>query len=107
MKKYRLLRFGHCYITKNGDFAVALIGGNKKRGYIFKAAHTCRLFILDKVQIRTRGVPNDGNWVEITPQDFAVAYQLINGGYAVKMEVPDEHGNLPTGPYNPRGVPKY
>ena len=85
MKKYRLLRFGHCYITKNGDFAVALIGGNKKYGYIFKSAHTCRTFLPDKIQIRSRIVPNDGYWCEISPQDFVVAYHVINQGNTVKM----------------------
>lgn len=76
MKKYKLLRHGHCYVTKNGDFAIALIGGNKRHGYTFIASHTCRDFIPDKINIQSRIVPNDGYWKEIPPQEFAVvAYQ--------------------------------
>jgi hypothetical protein len=76
MKKYKLLRHGHCYVTKNGDFAVALISGNKKHGYTFIASHTCRNFITGKIYIQSRIVPNDGYWKEIPPQEFAVvAYQ--------------------------------
>ena len=76
MKKYRLLRHGHCYVTKNGDFAVALIGGTKKHGYTFIASHTCREFLPGKINIQSRIVPNDGYWKEIPPQEFdIVAYQ--------------------------------
>jgi hypothetical protein len=72
MKKYKLLRHGHCYVTKNGDFAVALIGGNKRHGYTFIAGHTCRNFITGKIYMQSRIVPNDGHWKEIPPQEFAV-----------------------------------
>lgn len=82
MKKYRLLRHGHCYITKNGDFAIALLGGNKSRGYVFQVSHTRRDFIPGKVNIQSRIVPNDGYWTEIPPQEFAVvAYHHGMGNY--------------------------
>lgn len=29
MKKYKLLRFGHCYINQEGDFLIGLLGGDK------------------------------------------------------------------------------
>jgi hypothetical protein len=86
MKKYRLLRFGHCYINRNGDFAIALLGGNKTRGYIFQASHTCRNFMPGKITIRSRVVPNDGYWVEIPPQEFVVCNYLHGEGRAVKLE---------------------
>ncbi len=106
MKKYRLLRFGHCYITKNGDFAIALISGNKTRGYTFRSAHTCRNFLPGDITMRTRVVPNDGYWLEITPQDFVVAYHVINQGYTVKMTEAPEGASIMYRPRG-RGVPNY
>ena len=85
MKKYRLLHYGHCYINKNGDFAVALIGGDKKHGYIFQASHTCRDFFTGKIYIRSRIVPNDGHWMEISPQDFVASTIMHGAGYPVKL----------------------
>lgn len=83
MKKYRLLHYGHCYINKTGDFAIALIGGSKKYGYIFQASHTCRNFLTGKIYIRSRIVPNDGYWREIPPQDFIMTTILHGEGRPV------------------------
>jgi len=30
MKKYKLLRFGKCYISLDGDFIIQLLDGSKK-----------------------------------------------------------------------------
>ena len=85
MKKYKLLRHGHCYITKNGDFAVALVGGNKKHGYTFLASHTCRNFLPGKINIQSRIVPNDGYWWEIPPQEYANVVYNHGEGRAITL----------------------
>jgi hypothetical protein len=85
MKKYKLLRHGHCYITKNGDFAIALLGGNKRHGYTFLASHTCRGFIPGKINIQSRIVPNDGYWWEFLPQEYAVVAYNHREGRTVKL----------------------
>ena len=88
MKKYKLLRHGHCYITKNGDFAVALLGGNKRHGYTFLASHTCRDFIPGKINIQSRIVPNDGYWWEFPLQEYAaVAYNHGEGRSVTLVKV--------------------
>ena len=85
MKKYKLLRHGHCYITKNGDFAVALLGGNKQHGYTFQVSHTCRDFIPYRINIQSRIVPNDGYWWEIPPQEYAAVVYNHGEGRSVKL----------------------
>lgn len=85
MKKFSLLRIGHCYITRNGEYAVALLGGNKIRGYLCHITHICRNFIPGRVTIRSRIVPNDGTWVEIPPQEFPIVAHLHGEGRSVKL----------------------
>lgn len=85
--KYRLLHYGHCYINKTGDFAIALIGGNRTYGYIFQASHTCRDFFTEKIHIRSRIVPNDGHWLEIPSQDFVMSTILHGMGNPVKLMI--------------------
>ena len=87
MKKYKLLRVGHCYITKNGDFAIALLGGNKKHGYTFRVSHTCRDFIPGKINIQSRIVPNDGYWWGFPPQEFANVAYTHGMGQSVLVKV--------------------
>jgi hypothetical protein len=49
-----------------------LLGGSKKKGYRFQASHINRDFVPGKINIQSRIVPNDGNWIEIPPQEFAI-----------------------------------
>jgi hypothetical protein len=71
MKKYKLLHVGHFYINKTGDFAIALLGGNKKHGYRFQVSHTCRNFSPVRINIQSRIVLNDDYWWELPPQEYA------------------------------------
>ena len=69
MKKFKLLRYGHCYSTKNGDFIVCLIAGHHTRGYTFLASHS--KMYMHRLYIGSRIVPNDGHWIEIDPKYFS------------------------------------
>ncbi len=92
MKKFKLLRFGHCYINQEGDFVIGLLRGDKKHGYTFAASHAHPNVMLGRIQIQSRVVPNDGNWTEITPEMFNVASTCHASGYKVK---PATLGGLP------------
>lgn len=93
MKKYKLLRFGHCYTSRNGEFVVALLKGDKKHGYLFVGSHVKPCVILGKFQLLSRVVPNDDSWIEISADTFNVASELHISGYIVK---PSEYrGGLP------------
>lgn len=73
MKKFKLLRFGHCYINQEGDFVIGLICGNMHRGYTFIASHSHPNVMLEKIQVQSRIVPNDGHWLEIDPEAYNIA----------------------------------
>lgn len=73
MKKYKLLRFGHCYSTKEGDFVIGLVSGYHKHGYTFLASHSTHLMYIERLYIGSRIVPNDGHWIEIDPKHFSAA----------------------------------
>lgn len=81
MKKYKLLRHSKCYINRVGDFVICLLDGNKKKGYEFAGSHAHPKVILGKFQLMSRIVANDGNWTEITPQQFNIvaAYHSYGG----------------------------
>ncbi len=85
MKKYKLLRFGHCYINREGDFIVALMSGDKKHGYQFVGSHANPCVLLGNFQLLSRIVPNDGNWNEITTDMFNLASTCHTSGYVVKL----------------------
>ena len=77
MKKYKLLRFGHCYINPDGSFVVGLLKGTKKKGYYFAASHAVpNAVCLGKIMILTRIVPNDGYWTEIPMDAFCKVFDL-------------------------------
>lgn len=85
MKKYKLLRFGHCYINREGDFAVALLRGDKRHGYVFAASHAHPLVWLGRIQMMSRVVPNDGNWREIDTDMFKAASAFHVTGHVIKF----------------------
>ena len=87
MKKYKLLRCGHCYITKNGDFSIVLLGGNKRMGYTFQVSHVNRDFIPGKIHIQSRIVPNDGYWWEFPSQEYANVTYYHEMGWSVTVKV--------------------
>ena len=84
----KLLRFGHCYINKNGDVIIGLISGNKRRGYKFIARSIHPTLYLDQIWIQTRIVPNDGSWTEISLDKYCAIsmfyYELIMRGEKTK-----------------------
>jgi hypothetical protein len=67
MRKYTLLRFGRRYINRKGDFVVALLRGDRKHGYQLAASCRNPTVWMEKIQILTRVMPNDGSWIEIDP----------------------------------------
>lgn len=93
MKKYTLLRFGHCYINREGDFAVALLRGDKKHGYQLAASSAHPSVWLGYIQLLTRIIPNDGNWIEIAPEMFNVASAFHASGHVLKL--PSKQGEFP------------
>jgi hypothetical protein len=92
MKKYKLLRFDQCYLNKDGDFAVALVRGNKKAGYKFVVSHAYAydLMYIGYINTLSRIVPNDGYWNEISTKTFNVVASFHSSGYAVKAPTSGE-----------------
>ena len=90
MNKYKLLRFGHCYINQEGDFVIGLLGGNKVSGYVFAASHAHPNVMLGQVRVHSRIVPNDGHWMEIDPETYNIASILHASGH--KMKLPTKRG---------------
>ena len=93
MKKYKLLRHGHCYINEQGDFVIGLMSGTKRLGYTFIASYANPNVMLGKIHIQSRIVPNDGHWIEIHPQMFNVVSAVHISGHKVKF--PSVKGTLP------------
>lgn len=85
MKKYKLFRFRHAYINREGDLAIKLLSGTKKKGYRFAAASAHPRVWLGQIQILSRIVANDGNWIEIDPKLFNAASALLIDGQKVKI----------------------
>lgn len=85
MKKYKLLHFGHCYINRQGDFIIALLSGDKKRGYTFAASHANPTAFLGKIHSLSRTVPNDGSWIEIDKGTFNIAAECHITGHVVQI----------------------
>jgi len=95
MKKFKLLRFGQCYINQTGDFVIGLLSGDKKHGYQFVGNHANSAVWLGKFQLLSRIVPNDGNWREVDPAMFNVASALHATGHVVKFPTGYSSGELP------------
>jgi len=95
MKKYKLLKFGHCYINREGDFAIGLLSGDKKHGYQLAASSAHPSVWLGKIQVMSRVVPNDGNWIEIGPEEFNVASALHVTGHVAKFPASPTSRELP------------
>ena len=93
MKKYKLFRFGHCYINREGSFAIGLLRGDKRHGYQFAASYANPILWLGKIQVQSRIVPNDGNWTEINNNMFKVASASHIMGYTIRQ--PSQKGKLP------------
>ena len=72
MKKYKLLRYGHCYVNEQGDLAIALLSGNRIYGYTFAASTFSSNFLFGTIRIGSRIVPNDGHWTEIDLPTFNI-----------------------------------
>ncbi len=94
MKKHKLLRFGHCYINREGDFVIALMDGDKKHGYQLVGSHANPCVMLGKFQLLSRIVPNDGNWIEVSTDMFNVASACHVSGYVVEFPT-GKRGELP------------
>lgn len=88
MKKFKLLRFGKCYVNRRGDIAVKLLRGNKRRGYQLEGSCNNPIMFVGRFQLVSRVVPNDGNWIEITQAGFGVASTLHSAGEPLQL-VPD------------------
>jgi hypothetical protein len=95
MKKYKLLKFGRCYINREGDFAIGLLGGDKRLGYQFAGTHVHCKVILGRFWLDSRVVPNDGNWIEISPKIFNVASTLHTTGWVLKFPLGNAKGEVP------------
>ena len=87
MKKYKLLKFGQCYINRDGDFVIGLLKGDKKHGYLFAGSHAKPNVIIGTFQLLSRIVPNDGNWIEIDHSMFNVASAFHISGYVMRLPV--------------------
>ena len=74
-------------MNQAGDFAIALIDGSKKKGYQFLGSHANRAVWLGTFQLMTRAVLNDGNWIEIKPEEFNVASAFHVQGYITQFGV--------------------
>jgi hypothetical protein len=95
MKKFKLLKFGRCYINREGDLAVALLRGDKKHGYQLAASSAHPNAFLGKIQLLSRVVPNDGNWIEIDSALFNVASAFHCSGHVVTLPTDDSDGECP------------
>lgn len=95
MKKYKLLKFGKCYINTEGDFVIGLLRGDKKHGYTFAGSHAHPHVWLGTFQLMSRVITNDGNWKEIDPSMYNVASALHTTGHVLKFPANRSGGELP------------
>jgi hypothetical protein len=85
MRKYKLLKFGQCYINQAGDLIIGLLRGDKKHGYQFAGSSAHPVVYLGTFQLLSRIVDNDGNWTEIDPEMYNLIHTFHMGGYKVKL----------------------
>jgi hypothetical protein len=95
MKKFKLLRFGRCYINREGNFAIGLLSGDREHGYQFVCSHANPNIWFSKFQLLSRIVPNDGSWIEISHLEFNVASALRTMGHVAKFPADKLSGKLP------------
>lgn len=95
MLKFKLLKFGQCYINREGDFVIGLLRGDRKHGYQFAGSHANPAVWLGTFQLQTRAIPNDGNWIEIEPEMFNVASALHTRGHVIKFPTGITSGEPP------------
>jgi hypothetical protein len=78
-KKFKLLRFGKSYLSRDGELAVVLKSGDRKKGYKL-AVSSARYFLNGDLQVLSRVIPNDGEWWELEFASFRdVAFMHANG----------------------------
>lgn len=84
MRSYKLLRFGKCYINREGNIKIMLIGGSRRTGYvgIFDCQHPAVMF--HKIYLGSRIVPNDGSWMEVDKSNVSEASRLTDN-YGIQM----------------------
>lgn len=82
--KYKTLEIGKYYITRRGDFAVHVIGGDEKHGYKMRATVANPITYLGVINIFSREVPNNGNWIEISEEVFGLASSLHTFGHGIR-----------------------
>ena len=77
MSKYKVLRFGRCYINRVGD-KIMLISGSRKEGYvgIFDCQHPAVTF--HRIYLGSRVVLNDGSWTEVDKSNVSEASKLTD-----------------------------
>ena len=86
MNKYKVLHFGHCYLNRGGDLAVVLLNGkNKEHGYKFVGSSAHPNMVLREFWALSRVVNNDGNWIEISINEFNSVSKVHAAGYVVKL----------------------
>lgn len=95
MRKYKLLRFGKCYINKECNLAVCLLYGDKKHGYYFIGSAAQPNIFLGKFWLLSRVIPNDENWVEIDPGIFNVISAFHSVGHVIKFPAGGTGKELP------------
>jgi len=85
MKKFKLFRFGKCYINREGDFVIALLKGSKKHGYTFAGSNANPSVWLGKFYLLSRIIPNDGSWIEVDEALFNIASAFHVSGYITQL----------------------
>jgi hypothetical protein len=87
MNKYKLLKFGHCYLNKTGNFVVGLLSGNVKHGYVFACSHAHPSVMINECHMQSRIVPNDGNWIEVSKEMFNAVHAVHVTGHVVTFPI--------------------
>jgi hypothetical protein len=83
VKQYKLLRHGHAYLHVDGDLAIYLSSGNRKKGYTFLASTPHPAVFLQRIHLRSRVIPNDGKWVEFNVSYFKAVTKFHGVGMTV------------------------
>jgi len=81
MKKFTLLRIGKCYFNKNDNFAVAVLEGNRRTGYVLSGSHADRHIGI--FTLKSRVIPNSGEWKEINHNEFRKICISHNGNPSI------------------------
>jgi hypothetical protein len=78
VNKYTFLRFGRCYINKEGDIKVILVAGSREVGYVglFDCRHPA--VASHKIYLKSRVVLNDDSWTEVDKSSVSIASILTD-----------------------------